>query len=78
MVDHQHSSLIQWIKFLPPPSKSVQVKLDTGKSCIRFKKPDHMLFDRIGQLMKKISFKAGEESGVMDGEVHFIRDAGAK
>ena len=36
------------------PKHSTQ-KLDMGKSCIRFKKPEHIPFDLIGQLMQKIS-----------------------
>jgi len=30
-------------------------KLDMGKSCIRFKKPDEIPFDLIGQLAAKVS-----------------------
>jgi hypothetical protein len=35
--------------------KHSQEKLDMGKSCIRFKKPDQIPFDLIRQLMRKIS-----------------------
>ncbi|MDQ3550827.1 MAG: DUF1801 domain-containing protein, partial [Bacteroidota bacterium] len=36
-------------------SKQSPSKLDMGKSCIRFKKPGHIPFKLIGELMKKIS-----------------------
>jgi hypothetical protein len=35
--------------------KHSQYKLDMGKSCIRFKKPDAIPFDLIGQLVAKMS-----------------------
>lgn len=35
--------------------KHSATKLDMGKSCIRFKKPDRIPFDLIGQLVQKIS-----------------------
>jgi uncharacterized protein YdhG (YjbR/CyaY superfamily) len=35
--------------------KIVPTKLDMGKSCIRFKKMEHIPFQLIGELMKKIS-----------------------
>lgn len=41
-----------WVAEFPKHSKQ---KLDMGKSCIRFKKPEHIPFDLIGQLMQKIS-----------------------
>lgn len=34
-----------------------KVKLDIGKSCVRFKKMDQIPFDLIGDLVKKISVK---------------------
>lgn len=36
------------------PKHSTQ-KLDMGKSCMRFKKPEHIPFELIGQLMGKMS-----------------------
>jgi hypothetical protein len=33
----------------------VPTKLDMGKSCIRFKNPDHIPFDLIAELIQKIS-----------------------
>jgi hypothetical protein len=45
--------ILDWfVKEYPNHSK---FKLDMGKSCIRFKKPEHIPFDLIGQLMTKIS-----------------------
>ena len=50
--DHE---ILNWFK--AEYSKSSLSKLNMGKSCIRFKKPDHIPFDLVGQLMKKISVK---------------------
>lgn len=45
--------LLQWFKEeYPKHSKS---KLDMGKSCIRFKKPEQIPFELIGQLMQKVT-----------------------
>jgi hypothetical protein len=47
--------LLNWfITEFPKHSKS---KLDMGKSCIRFKKPDEIPFKLLGELMKKMSVK---------------------
>ena len=35
--------------------KHSKLKLDMGKSCIRFKKPDEIPFELIGQLVQKLS-----------------------
>jgi hypothetical protein len=35
--------------------KHVKTKLDMGKSCIRFKKPEHIPFDLIGELVARMS-----------------------
>lgn len=35
--------------------KQVPTKLDMGKSCIRFKNPDHIPFELIGELAEKIT-----------------------
>ncbi len=45
--------LLEW--FVAEFPKHSKRKLDMGKSCIRFKKPDDIPFDLIGQLMQKIS-----------------------
>lgn len=47
--------LLQW--FTSEYSKHSKAKLDMGKSCIRFKKPDQIPFDLITELAKKISPK---------------------
>jgi hypothetical protein len=44
--------LLQW--FREEYSKQNLGKLDMGKSCIRFKKPEHIPFDLIGSLMQKV------------------------
>jgi len=41
--------------FIKEYPKHSHYKLDMGKSCIRFKKPDHIPFELIGQLVQKIS-----------------------
>ena len=47
--------LLQW--FIAEYQKSVPSKLDMGKSCIRFKKPEQIPFKLIGELFKKMSVK---------------------
>ena len=50
---YAHPELLDWfVTEFPKRSKS---KLDMGKSCIRFKKPEQIPFDLIGQLMQKMS-----------------------
>ncbi len=41
--------------FVEEYKKVVPTKLDMGKSCIRFKNPDHIPFKLIGELVEKIS-----------------------
>ena len=48
-------SLLKWFQTEYP--KHSTAKLDMGKSCIRFKKPEHIPYKLIGELMKKISVK---------------------
>jgi hypothetical protein len=45
--------LLQWFQQEYPKHSSA--KLDMGKSCIRFKKPEHMPLLLIGQLMQKMT-----------------------
>ena len=45
--------LLKW--FTDEYSKTSKTKLDMGKSCIRFKKPDQIPFVLIGQLAAKMS-----------------------
>lgn len=47
--------LLKW--FVTEYPKHTKQKLDMGKSCIRFKKPDDIPYKLIGELMKKISLK---------------------
>ncbi len=47
--------LLKW--FLQEYPKYSKQKLDMGKSCIRFKKPDEIPYELIGELMKKMSVK---------------------
>ena len=45
--------LLDW--FVSEYPKYCKRKLDMGKSCIRFKKPEEIPFELIGQLMRKMS-----------------------
>ena len=45
--------LLKW--FTTEYAKHSAVKLDMGKACIRFKKPEHIPYKLIGELIKKIS-----------------------
>lgn len=45
--------LLEW--FAAEYPKHSKLKLDMGKSCIRFKKMDQIPFELIGELMKKIT-----------------------
>ena len=47
--------LLKWFQSEYP--KHSVAKLDMGKSCIRFKKPEHIPYKLIGELMKKVSVK---------------------
>lgn len=47
--------LMEW--FTTEYPKHTTAKLDMGKSCIRFKKPEHIPYKLIGQLVKKMSVK---------------------
>ncbi|HEX7847286.1 MAG TPA: DUF1801 domain-containing protein [Chitinophagaceae bacterium] len=47
--------LLKW--FVSEYPKHSTARLDMGKSCIRFKKPEHIPYKLIGQLMKKVSVK---------------------
>lgn len=46
-------ALLEW--FVSEYPKHSSKKLDMGKSCIRFKKPEDIPFDLIGELMKKMN-----------------------
>ena len=45
--------LLEW--FTNEYPKHSKTKLDMGKSCIRFKKPEHIPYELIGGLMKKVT-----------------------
>ena len=47
--------LLDW--FTAEYAKHSPYKLDMGKGCIRFKKPDQIPYDLVGELMKKVSVK---------------------
>ena len=47
--------LLKW--FVAEYPKHSAAKLDMGKSCVRFKKPEHIPYKLIGELMKKVSVK---------------------
>lgn len=52
---YANQEVLDW--FVEEYPKHCKLKLDMGKSCIRFKKPDQIPFELIGQLMRKISVK---------------------
>ena len=52
---YANPDLFKW--FVTEFPKHSTAKLDMGKSCIRFKKPEHIPYKLIGALMKKISVK---------------------
>jgi uncharacterized protein YdhG (YjbR/CyaY superfamily) len=45
--------LMKW--FVSAYAETVSTKLDMGKSCIRFKRPDQIPFELIGQLVGKLT-----------------------
>jgi hypothetical protein len=45
--------LLEW--FTAEYPKHSKFKLDIGKSCVRFKKPERITFELIGELMQKIT-----------------------
>lgn len=50
---YANPKLLDW--FVREYPKHSQLKLDMGKSCIRFKKPDRMPLTLIGELMRKMT-----------------------
>lgn len=50
---YANEDLLQW--FVDEYKKQVPTKLDMGKSCIRFKKPEHIPYELIGELTAKVS-----------------------
>jgi hypothetical protein len=47
--------LLKW--FVEGYPKHSLSKLDMGKGCVRFKKPKHIPYSLIGELMKKVTVK---------------------
>lgn len=52
---YSDSALLKW--FLAEYPKHTQAKLDMGKSCIRFKKPEYIPYKLFGELAKKMTAK---------------------
>ncbi|WP_343748067.1 DUF1801 domain-containing protein [Fluviicola sp.] len=50
---YANQELLNW--FVSEYTKVSKTKLDMGKSCVRFKKPDQIPFGLIGELVSKIS-----------------------
>lgn len=50
---YANPELLKW--FTDEYPKHCKLKLDMGKSCIRFKKPDQIPFDLIGELASKVT-----------------------
>lgn len=50
---YANPELLEW--FTSEYPKHSKQKLDMGKSCIRFKKPEHIPYELIGELMTKMS-----------------------
>ncbi len=50
---YANPDLLQW--FVAEYPKHSKTKLDMGKSCIRFKKPEHIPYALIGELAEKMS-----------------------
>lgn len=52
---YSNPELLEW--FVAEYPKHCKTKLDMGKGCVRFKKPDDIPFKLIAELMKKITVK---------------------
>ncbi len=52
---YANPELLKW--FIDEYPKHCKIKLDMGKSCIRFKKPDQIPFELIGELCSKMTTK---------------------
>ena len=50
---YANPELLEW--FVKEFPKHSQRKLDMGKSCVRFKKPEYIPYDLIGELMRKMT-----------------------
>lgn len=56
--------LLKWFK--AEWTKQVSTKLDLGKGCMRFKKPEQIPYNLIGELVKKVSVKKWIETYEMN------------
>ncbi len=52
---YANPELLAWFQNEYP--KYIKTKLDMGKSCVRFKKPDLMPFELIGELVRRMTVK---------------------
>ncbi len=52
---YANKELMDW--FIAEYPKHTSAKLDMGKSCIRFKKPEHIPYALIGELVSKMSVR---------------------
>ena len=52
---YANPEILEW--FVAEYPKHCKRKLDMGKSCVRFKKPEEIPFDLIAQLMRKMTVK---------------------
>ena len=52
---YANPELLSW--FQKEYARQSPSKLDMGKSCIRFKKPEHIPYELIGELVQKITVK---------------------
>jgi uncharacterized protein YdhG (YjbR/CyaY superfamily) len=52
---YMNDDVMKW--FVDEYPKHSKYKLDMGKSCIRFKTPDRITYDLIGELLQKISME---------------------
>jgi hypothetical protein len=52
---YANKEIYDW--FVAEYGKRVESKLDMGKSCVRFKKPEHIPYDMIAELCKKFTVK---------------------
>ncbi|WP_246230071.1 DUF1801 domain-containing protein [Mucilaginibacter humi] len=50
---YANKALLNW--FTAEYPKHSKYKLDMGKGCVRFKKPDHIPLDLIGQLAARVT-----------------------
>jgi hypothetical protein len=50
---YANPELMKW--FVSAYAETISTKLDMGKSCIRFKRPDQIPFELIGQLVGKLT-----------------------